>query len=76
MKTTASTFLGHFDNSGIVTQQMYPALTQMENMIHFCTIKKPALIPNNFQNTVIELNAGTYEKSSLLICWNQHIINE
>lgn len=58
MKTTMCIFLGHSDNSGIITQQKYPALTQMENMIHFCAIKKSALIPNHLQNTVIELNAG------------------
>lgn len=66
MKTTVCIFLGHFDKSGVITQQKYPALTQMENLILFCAIKKPALIPNHFQNTVIELNAGTQKNLQCL----------
>lgn len=34
----------------------------MENMIHFCA----ALISNNFQNAVIELNAGTQKNLQCL----------
>lgn len=52
-------FLGHFENNGIVIKQKYKALTQMENMVHFCANKTAAVISNSFQNTVTALNIRT-----------------